>query len=116
MQQSFYEEDFVQRTKEGYDRQCREIQEAATEKLRNNLETTYGTSSRSILCHLEHFDITKQLPQDVMHTLLEGVVQYEVRNILEYYIHNDHFTLVELNAAIASQSYDYTEAADKHVL
>ena len=49
MQHSFYEEDFVQRTKESYDRQCREIQEAATEQLRSDLETTYGINNRSPL-------------------------------------------------------------------
>ena len=48
-----------------------------------------------------------------MHTLLEGVVQYELRHILAYYIRNGHFTLVELNAAIASQNNGYSEIADK---
>jgi hypothetical protein len=28
---------------------------------------------------LPGFDVTKQLPQDIMHTLLEGTVQYELR-------------------------------------
>ena len=60
MQQNFYEEDFVQKTKESHNRQFRGIQEAATEQLRSDLE---------------HFGITKQLPQDKMHTLREGVVQ-----------------------------------------
>ena len=113
MQHSFYEEDFISRTKESYERQCREIEEAPTEQLKSDLETTYGITSRSLLCDLDSFDVTKQLPQDIMHTLLEGVVQYELRHILAHYISQGHFTLCELNTAIASQNYGYSEVADK---
>lgn len=48
-----------------------------------------------------------------MHTILEGVVQYELRHILAFYIQNSYFTLPELNAAINSQNYGYSEIADK---
>lgn len=113
MQQSFYEEDFVMRSKESYDRQCREIEEAPTEQLKNDLGTTYGITKRSPLCDLGSFDVTKQLPQDIMHTLLEGVVQYELRHILSLYLSQAHFTLASLNAAIASHNYGYSEVADK---
>ena len=113
MQQNFCEEDFISRTKESYEHQCCEIEEALTEQLKDDLETTYGITSRSLLCDLDSFDITKQLPQDIMHTLLEGVVQYELRHILAHYISQGHFTLCDLNAAIASQNYGYTEVADK---
>lgn len=74
---------------------------------------TYGINFRSSLCNLRDFDVTKQLPQDIMHTLLEGSVQYELRHILSYYINMGEFTLVELNAAIMCQKYGYTEIADK---
>lgn len=70
MQQSFYEEDFVPRTKESYDRQCREIEEASTEELQCDLQTTYGITQRSPLCDLGCSEVTKQLLQDIMHTLL----------------------------------------------
>ena len=77
MQKSFYEQDFVPRTKESYDRQCREIEEAATEQQNNDLQITYGITNRSILCKMNLFDVTKQRPQDSMDSLVEGVVQYE---------------------------------------
>ena len=38
-----------------------------------------GINHESLLCELDNFDLTTQLPQDIMHTLLEGVVQYELR-------------------------------------
>ena len=113
MQQTFYESDFVLRTKESYDRQCKEIENAPTDQLKNDLSITYGILKRSPLCQLDSFDITKQMPQDIMHTLLEGVVQYELRHILAYYQNERYFTLADLNGAITSLNYGYTEVADK---
>ena len=113
MQQSFYEDDFVPRTKDTYDKHCKELEEAPTEQHKHDLGVTYGINHRSPICNLDNFDITKQLPQDIMHTLLEGVVQYELQYILAHYIHNGQFTLVDLNAAISSQNYGYSEISDK---
>lgn len=79
MQKEFLEEAFTLRTMESYDRECDDIEEAPTDAVRNDLCTTYGINKRSPLCDLPDFDVTKQLPQDIMHTLLEGTVQYELR-------------------------------------
>ena len=46
-------------------------------------------------------------------TLLEGVVQYELRHFLLYYIDAGKFTLCQLNAAINSQKYSYSEVSNK---
>ena len=48
-----------------------------------------------------------------MHTLLEGVVQYELRHMLSRYISTGKFTLIQLNSVICSQIYGYTEVADR---
>ena len=40
------------------------------------------SEKRSPLCMLTEFDITAQLVQDVMYTLLEDSVQYELRHYL----------------------------------
>ena len=98
---------------QSYDRQCQEIKEAPTEQLQNDLQTTYGIAQRSPLCDLGSSDVTKQLPQDIMHTLLEGVVQYELRHILLRYLSQGHFTLADLNAAIACHNNSFTDVADK---
>ena len=82
MQQSFYDHDFHAKSKETHERHCQEINDAPTEQVKADLRITYGINHRSALCDLNNFDITMQLPQDIMHTLLEGVVQYELRHTL----------------------------------
>jgi hypothetical protein len=72
MQENFYEEDFTPRSREMHDRHCQEIETAPNAAVKNDLTTTYGINHRSSLCDLKDFDITVQLPQDIMHTLLEG--------------------------------------------
>ena len=113
MQQSFYDCDFHQRSKETHETQCNEIDGAPTGQTKADLKITYDINHRSLLCDLYHFDITTQLPQDIMHTLLEGVVQYELRHILSHYISTGEFTLAQLNAAIHTQSYGYSEVANR---
>ena len=44
--------------------------------MRKEFETTYGIDERSFLPNLKDFDIIKQLPQDIMHNLPEGTVQF----------------------------------------
>ena len=113
MQENFYEEDFAPRSREMHDRHCQEIETAPNAAVKNDLTTTYGINHRSSLCDLGDFDITVQLPQDLMHTLLEGAVQYELRHMLLYYITDNQFTLAQLNAAIANQDYGYSEVSNK---
>ena len=93
MQQHFMEENFPLSSKISYDRQCSEIENAANDTVRNDLKITYGINKRSAFCSLPKFDITKQLPQDIMHSLLEGNVQYEIRLMLLYFITTGLFAL-----------------------
>lgn len=73
----------------------------------------YGINRRSPLWKIPTFDVIKQLPQDIMHTLLEGTVQYEVRLVLQHYIQSGVTTLSQINGAIASNEYGYSEVFDK---
>ena len=93
--------------------ECMEIEAAPNEETKNDFKVTYEINHQSSLCELHEFDITTQLPQDIMHTLLEGVVQYELRHLLLYYIEAGKFTLGQLNAAINSQKYGYSEVSNK---
>ena len=113
MQAMFYEEDFTLRTKETHKKHCQEIHDAPNNAVRSDLTVSYGINHRTSLCDLQDFDITVQLPQDIMHTLLEGTVQYELRHLLQHYIDAGQFTLTQLNAAIANQEYSYSEVSDK---
>ena len=53
------------------------------------------------------------LPQDIMHTILEGVLQYESKNILQYFFQNKLFSISQLNASILNHNYGYSEIGDK---
>jgi hypothetical protein len=100
IQQEFLEEAFVLRTQARYNKECEEIENAPTDAVRSDLCTTYGINKRSALCDLPDFDVTRQLPQDVMHTMLEGTVQYEVRLVLLHFIQTSELTLQQINGAI----------------
>jgi len=80
---------------------------------KSDLKMLYGINCRSVLCNLPMFNITKQLPQDVMHIVLEDVLQYEVRLVLLYYLQHCVFSLAQFNHAILHQNYGYSEISDK---
>ena len=112
MQCKFEENSFKMRSKDSYNSECNFIDDSST-YLKSQMRTLYGINNRSILCDLPDFDIIKQMPQDIMHTILEGVLQYEVRLVLLHYITQKNFTLAELNTIIVNHNYGYTEVSDK---
>lgn len=77
--------------------------------------TTYGINYKSALNELDNFHVAgNQLPQDVMHILFEGVVPYEVKNMLIHFIHTKkYFDLEYLNAKILCFPYSRHEIGDK---
>ena len=113
MQKQFKEELFSLRTKYQYDQECTHIEKAPNQAVANDLQIAYGINKRSLLCELPDFDVTKQLPQDIMHTLLEGCVQYEIRLVLLFFIQNKHVSLQLINGAITNHNYGYSEVSDK---
>ena len=72
--------------------------------------TTYGINGPSLLSNLKHFDVTQCLPFDIMHSLFEGVTNVHL-NLLFCHMINDcqYFDLSELNHAIKSHPYGYSE-------
>lgn len=112
MQKDFTESSFTERTKHSYNLECTQI-ENSVGGIRKELKLIYGLNQRSPLCELPDFDVTSQLPQDIMHTISEGVLQYEVRLVIEHFINNSSFTLDQLNGCIANHNYGYTEFSDK---
>ena len=113
MQQDFLENSFKARTQQLYDYECTQIGNASSEGVRNELKLVFGLNQRSPLCQWPNFDVIRQLPQDIMHIISEGVLQYEVRLVILYYIENDFFKLEELNSLIEKHSYGYTEISSK---
>ena len=76
---------------------------------------TYGINYSSVLNDLEHFHVADtQLPQDVMHILLEGIIPYTITLILSSFIFaKSYFSLGVLNQRILCFKFSRTEAADK---
>ena len=70
---------------------------------------------KSILTDLEPFDITKQMPEDVMHILLEGVVPLHVGCFLKKMIDLGLVQLKTFNSALQSFPYGHLEIANKPV-
>ena len=77
-----------------------------------NCEKNYIINKRSYITNLRDFDLTTQLPEDIMDTLLEGSVQYELQILLSY-IKSKDFTLEELNYEIINFDFGYSEDGDK---
>ena len=70
----------------------------------------YGINRKSILCELSNFNVTEQLPQDLMHVLFEGVFQAHIRELLKYLVEGlSVVTLVDVNSRIMSYPYAYFE-------
>ena len=59
---------------------------------------------------ISYFDVTKQLPQDFMHVLLEGVFPFHIQQLLNYVIHECHaLSLSQINSRIIAYPYAYFE-------
>ena len=91
----FKEDDFVPRTPASHDYHCSLL----LGPLREADSVTYGVNYESALNTLEHFHVANnQLPQDVMHILLEGVIPYTIKCTLRRFIcENNYFTIDFLN-------------------
>lgn len=75
----FTEQQFVLRSKEEHEKQCVEVEHDTT----GQKSKEYGINRRSVFCDLEHFDVCSCLLPDIMHDMLEGVLQYEVKLMLQ---------------------------------
>lgn len=75
---------------------------------------TYGVNFLSPLHDIKGFHVINQLPQDIMHVLLEGVVPYEVSLMLTTFVtENKYFSVDFLNDRIDAFAYTSQEVKDK---
>ena len=75
---------------------------------------TYGVNAVSPLNDIDNFHVVNQLPQDIMHILLEGVIPYElVQMLICFVVNRKYFTIDQLNDRIRCFAYSNQEAKDK---
>lgn len=112
MQNHFDEEDFLPRTLQQHLLQCQVMEKSET--LRDHHSTNYGITRRSALCDFPFFNVTQQMPQDIMHILFEGAIPYVIGHILRYYINTEKaFTLAQFNRRLCDFNYGYSQMADR---
>ena len=103
----FTEDGFVMRTHDEHMKQCAEIEKDPS------LSVNYGINRNSILNTVPGFSVASGLPQDVMHDLLEGVIDYEFRLLLTHCIQRNYFTIIQINERIKSFDFGYTQTSTK---
>ena len=64
--------------------------------------------SKEPICSLQLFYTSDNYTVDIMHNLLEGVVQYELKLVFQYLIKNS-ISLSSLSERVMSFNYEYTQ-------
>lgn len=94
------------RDKHLHEQQCCYIERGGiSDSEREHFSKVYGINRRSLLSGLTHFDVMKQLPQDMMHVLFEGIFHFHIHLLLE----NINVTLSEVNSKLIRYPYAYFE-------
>ena len=71
---------------------CKRIQAGSG---RAGYSITYGINRASILMKAHHFDVTKSLPYDIMHTIFEGVAPHHLKLLFENTINNSGYLTLQ---------------------
>lgn len=69
----------------------------------------YGVNEGSLFMDLAAFDVTKCIPQDIMHVLSEGVIEVEVREFLKFLTENNLISLKTLNQRMKYFDFGHLE-------
>lgn len=107
--QSVFSEDhpgLTLRTKDLHIEHVRVIQENPA------LKSTFGVKRDCPLNSLQFFHSSSNYAVDIMHDLLEGVVQYELKLVFQYLIRNS-ISLSSLTERIHSFNYGYTQRKNR---
>ena len=70
----------------------------------------YGINRDSILNQLSYFHVCNgSLLPDIMHDILEGVLQYEIKHTLQVMNREKYFTLIVFNSRLENLDLGYIE-------
>ena len=78
----------------------------------NDLSQT-GLRRSCALNSLSYYHVSENYAPDLMHDFLEGLLPFEMKLVVSELIHQENFSLDELNSRIQSFSYGITEQANK---
>lgn len=99
----------VLRSKELYTEHCNTLSEDPT------LPSIYGVKKSCVLNSLQYFHSTDNYAVDIMHDLLEGIIQYELKLFFQYLIKNGYTSMNTLLDRIQRFNYGYLERKNKPV-
>ena len=114
MKTKFIEKQHNLRDEATHKERCDTLEENLSSKTRAYWSRIWGINSRSPLCNISDFRITDCLVHDPMHDLLEGVIPYELKLLLQHLIFIEKcFTLEWFNRQILSFKYTYLDVRTK---
>ena len=104
----FDEGEFLLRNQADHLMQCALIESGDPS---NPYSKEYGINCRSSLLDLQYFNLCSgALLPDVMHDVLEGALQYELKLLLCHCIDEGYFRLSQLNSIIEGMELGYMES------
>jgi hypothetical protein len=107
----FTESKLVLRDKTSHLKQLEELEESDNPTQTSKM---YGVNSRSALLNLTHFDMCGGgMVPDIMHDILEGVLQLEMKLLLRQLIKNKDIDLTSINDKIRDFELGYIEVKDR---
>jgi hypothetical protein len=84
-------------------------------KHRVGWSTLYGINGPSVLSKLKDFDLTKQMPHDPMHILLEGICPHHLMLCLNSHISAGFYSMTDINDFLSNCDYHKIDKNDKPV-
>lgn len=106
----FNSQRFEMRTDASHRQQCSQLRGP----LQDHYSTAYGVTRPSILLDVTAYNMFNGgLPHDIMHDLFEGVVQYELKLLLQHVVLIQAVNLERLNQLLINFDYGYSEAGNK---
>ena len=106
----FTTDQFQPRTRATHENHCKLLHGP----LHDHITTTYGLHRNSILNTSNYFHIVDGLAPDIMHDILEGSLQYEIKELLKHFIYvKKYFSLDLLNDSICDFPYVLSDKATK---
>ena len=76
-------------------------------------DTTFGVRTTSLLSDLQYFHVTDNYAVDIMHDILEGVGQFELKLLFEYLSANNILSQTDICNRIYSFNYGFLERKNR---